>query len=276
MNTSKLVALAACLSFSLPLTACAGNIATPDGSPAPTGTSPSPSSATTADWSCTAGGSSLPTWNHPASLDSDAVLAVHLVETYSHAGVGGVTVRACDASDTACAAPLATAQADDSGVVAMFLNGAQPSFDGYLEITGAQMPTNLVFFDGRAPALDGFYEVVVTTADALGISEVLAGVKLDPQRGVVRIEAHDCSGAPAAGVRLGVSTWDAQTTTAYSTGDGASLSAGAGATDPTGIALAFGVPVAGFGVNEAVGQKGVGGTIAFARAGSVSSVVAMP
>jgi hypothetical protein len=236
-----------------------------------------PAHAPAPDWSCTERGGSLPNWSHPAALASDQVLAVHAVEAYSGRGLGGLTLRACDASDATCAAPLATATTDDAGVATLVIHGTQPAgaFDGYVEATGGSMPANLVFFDGRTANGDGFFDVVLYTTEALGISAALAGVKLDPQRAVVRIEAQDCAHAPAHGVGLGVSTSDRQTTLAYSTGGGAGLASG-GPTDATGVAVAFGVKDGGFGVHEGVGQHGVGGALALARAGAVSSVVALP
>jgi hypothetical protein len=235
----------------------------------------------TPDWSCTARGATLPNWSHPAALASNEVLAVHVVEAYSQRGLGGLAVRACDVSDETCATPLARATTDDAGAATLTVRrGADQeggTFGGYLEVTGEGMPTNLVFFDGRTASEGGFFDVVVYTTQALGITASLAGVKLDPQRGVVRIEARDCAHAPAAGVSLALSSGDAQTSLAYSTGSGASLSRGREATtDRTGVAVAFGVKPGGFGVHEGRGQHGVGGALAFARASAVSSVVALP
>lgn len=276
MKTSTLAALAACLC--LPLTACAGTVASQDGAPAPSAPSSSsaPPSTHTADWSCTEAGASLPMWSHPAALASDQVLAVHLVEEYTHLGVGELTVHACDASDDACATPLASATTNDAGVATLVLPPGAATFDGYIEVIGYEMPTNLIFFDGRAASDTGFYDLEITTRAALAISQQLAGATLDPQRGLVRIEAHDCAGAAAPGVALAVSTADRATTFAYSTGDGTGYSPDGKTTDSTGVAVAFGVKDGGFGVHEAVGQRGVGGALAFARAGAVSSVVALP
>ena len=144
------------------------------------------------------------------------------------------------------------------------------------------MAPNLVFFDGRTAKQDdvvqgtSFFEVVVYTPVALGITAVLAGVTAYPGRGIVQVESHDCSGAPSAGVSLGVSTSDRATTIAYFSAGGAALAPGAKATDATGVAIAFGVPDSGFGVREALGTRAVGGALAFSRAGAVSSVVALP
>jgi hypothetical protein len=281
MNPSTLLPLLASLCLSLP--ACAGTVASSDDAPAPTGaSSTAPSSATTADWTCAGPSAATAMQPHPAALGPQDTLAVHLVEAYSHSGVGGVTVLACDASDTTCSSPLARAQADDEGQATMTIPGAEGSFDGYLAITGPVMPTNLVFFDGRTSKEDSmvmtsrFYEVVVYTPVALGITATLAGVTLDPARGVLRTEAHDCGGRLASGVSVGLSTSDQATQIAYFASNGGALMPGASATDETGVAIAFGVEESGFAVREALGATAVGGAFGFARAGAVSSVVALP
>jgi len=281
MNPSQFFPLLAGLCLSLP--ACAGTVASSDDSPAPAGAASSaPSSATTGDWSCAGPGATPAMSAHPAPLGPQDTLTVHLVEAYSHSGVGGVTLLACDASDTTCSSPLARAQADDEGLATMTIPGAQGSFGGRLEISGSEMPTNLVFFDGRTSKEDSmvqgasFFEVVVYTPAALGITATLAGVTLDPQRGVLRVEAHDCAGAASAGVSVGLSTSDRTTEVAYFASSGGALVPGAIATDETGVAIAFGVEESGFGVREALGATAVGGAFGFARAGAVSSVVARP
>jgi len=274
MNPSKLLPLLAILC--LPLTACAGTIASPDDSPAPTGaSSTAPASAITGDWSCAGSGAATAMQPHPAALGPQDTLAVHLVEAYSHSDVGGMTVVACDASDTTCSSPIAGTLADDSGLATLTLPGAGGSFDGYLEVTAPGMPANLVFFDGRS-SNGGTFELVVYTAVALGITTTLAGVTLDPTRGVLRAETRDCVGQPASGVSVGLSTSDHATQIAYFASDGGALMPGASATDETGVAIAFGVRDSGFAVREALGATAVGGAFGFARAGAVSSVVARP
>jgi hypothetical protein len=101
-------------------------------------------------------------------------------------------------------------------------------------------------------------------------------VELDPQHGVLRVEAHDCVGAPAAGVSLDPSASIAEAQIAYFAGDGSVLEPGATATDETGVAIAFGVAQRSFGVQEAIARKAVGGALGFAGAGAVTSVVALP
>ena len=144
------------------------------------------------------------------------------------------------------------------------------------------MATNLVFFDGRTSTEDDtaqgapFFEVVVYTPVALAITATLAGVTLDSARGVVRAETRDCVGRLASGVSVGLSTSDRSTEVAYFAGNGGALMRDASATDETGVAIAFGVEETGFGVREAHGATAVGGAFGFARAGAVSSVVALP
>jgi hypothetical protein len=232
-------------------------------------------SAAPGDWSCLgAGGTLLPV--HPAPLGPSRSLAVHAVEAYSFAGVPGLTVRACDAADAGCATPLASAETDASGAVTLTLSGSAPTFDGYLAFAGAGLPPNLVFLDGRSPTEDDVYVVEVYTEAALGLTASFAGVAVDPARAMVRVDARDCAGAPAAGVAIGLSTSDADTRTLYLSDDGGLASSDAATTGGSGIAFAFGVRPAGLGVREAFGPTAVGGAIAFGVAGAVTSVVALP
>ena len=268
MNTAQLTAVLVCLSSA----ACTANFAPPEGTSAGGDLS---TSSEPGDWSCLAEGATLPP-SHPVSLGPSRSLAVHAVEAYSFAGVKGLTVRACDAADTACATPLASADADASGAATLTLSGTAPTFDGYLAIVGTGMPANLVFLDGRSPTEDGTYVVEVYTEAALVLTASFAGVLPDPARAMVRVDARDCSGAPAAGVGIGLSTSDTDTRTVYLSGDGRPASSDAATTDAAGIAFAFGVQVEGLGVREAVGPSAVGGGFAFGGAGAVTSVVALP
>jgi hypothetical protein len=267
MNTANLAAVVLCLSSA----ACTAHVAPSEGTPAE-GTLTA--SAAPGDWSCLeAGGTLLPA--HPAPLGPSRSLFVHAVEAYSYAGVPGLTVRACDAADTGCAAPLASAEADETGTVTLTLSGTGTTFDGYLAFAGAGQPANLVFLDGRSPT-DGVYVLEVYTEAALALTASFSGVTLDPTRAMVRVDARDCSGAAAFGVGIGLSTSDADTLTTYLTDDGRLASSDAATTGASGIAFAFGVLPEGLGVREAFGPSAVGGAIAFAHPGAVTSVVALP
>jgi hypothetical protein len=272
MSPLHLSATLACLS----LAACAGTVGGTTDPPA-ADTSPASSS----DWSCvaaTADAGTLLTLHEPAATaqpPSGDSFSVHFRDPYSAADVGGVSVAACGMFDETCASPLAQTQADDYGLATLALPGGLASFDGYLQVTAAAMPTNLVFFPGRS-ATGGAVEIDLYTATALGITTALAGVTTGPGLGVVRVDAHDCAGAPASGVELEIGSYDGAVTTRYFTGDGAAFPPDANATSGTGMAFAFGVVSGAVGVAAKVGGAPAGGSIGFARQGAVTSMVVRP
>jgi hypothetical protein len=268
MNTPMLPAILASLS----LAACAGSV-----SASPTDSS---QASVAGDWSCVAAAAQDGTQStvRPGAPSGDSFV-VHFREAYSGADVGGVAVTACALFDRSCTWPLAHARADDLGLVTLNVPGGLGAFNGYLEVSGPAMATNLVFVAGRRPAAGSTaVDLEVYTPTALGITATLAGVTLDPQRGVVRVDAHDCADAAARGIAVVISTSGAGTVTAYSTGGGAALSPDALATDDTGVVFGFGAPEGSLGI--AARQTGtgepVGGAFAFARAGAVSLVDVRP
>jgi hypothetical protein len=121
------------------------------------------------------------------------------------------------------------------------------------------------------------YDLTVYTQASLEMTaHALGGMAPDSQHGTVRVDAQDCAGYPAAGIALVVGSEQPIAATRYFVGDGAALSASAEATDASGVALAFGVPAGPVGVaGRLVGQP-VGGAMAYAHAGAVTSVVVRP
>jgi len=277
MNPSKLLPLLAGLS-GLSLAACSGTLAAST-DPSTTGTTP----ASASDWTCVADAAdagTLMTYHAPQASAAAATgdsFTVHFREAYSTADVGGVSVSACLMFDEDCASPLAHTQADDSGLATLTVPGGLRSFNGYLQITAATMPTNLVFVPGRSPAYgSSAIDIDVYTATALGITATLAGVTIGADLGVVRVDAHDCASAPAAGVALSIASQDGPVVTRYFTANGADFSQTAKTTDATGVAFAFGVVGGMIGVAAEVDGAPVGGSIGFARPGAVSSVLVRP
>jgi len=274
MSPLHLSATLACLS----LAACTGTVA---GSTDTSTAGSSPASA--GDWTCVAAAThagTLVTFHAaqattpPSTGDS---FTVHFREAYSAADVGGVLVLACSMFDEDCASPLAHTQADDAGLATLDVPGGLPSFNGYLQVTAAAMPTNLVFVPGRRPAYgSSAIDIDVYTATALGTAATLAGVTIGPALGVLRVDAHDCANAPAAGVALAIGSQDGPVVTRYLTSDGADLPQSRSTTDATGTAFAFGVVSGMIGIAAKVDGAPVGGSIGFARAGAVSSVLVRP
>lgn len=231
-----------------------------------------------ADWSCVGNGqdrpSSLTLSTSAGEPQPEGTVALHLTEAYTHNPVGGAAIAACGAFDVACSSPLAQAQADGSGDAQIELPG---SFYGYLQVTGADMPTNLVYVGGRRVGPAGL-DVTVYTAAAMSMTTNMVAPSGNANGGVVRVDALDCSGAPAAGVDLTISSDGTGMTQAYFVGGGAALATDAHATDASGVSVAFGVPEGWIEVaaKRASDGRPVCGAIGYAHPGAVTSIVAMP
>lgn len=242
------------------------------------GTSPP---APVGDWSCVASTAAaviepqveIVSPTPPASN----VLVLQVREAYSWAPVRDVNVAACTLFDQGCAVPEAQAVTDALGNATLVIPEGVAAFDGYLHVTGPYMTTNDVFFTGRhVSAGPGATNVLtVYTPVALDITADAAEVKLDPSKGIVRVDAFDCAGVAAQGVSVQVNAGE-PVTTAYFENDGDTLSCSASVTDATGTAIAFGVPPGAVSVVERLDGQPVAGAIGFVRVGAVTSVVTVP
>jgi hypothetical protein len=248
------------------------------------------------DWSCVAGAGSaeggyttlisVSIAPSPSASGAYTPFTVHLRDAATMADVGGVSLAACATLDLPCASPLTIGQADEYGLATLAVPGGLASFDGYLQVSGGGVPTNLLFLPGRTvAAASNAVELDVYTASALALTASQAGLVLQPQAGgvtlqpplgIVRVDALDCDGTPARGVSVGVETGDGEAVTVYATGDGAGIARGVEGTDPTGVAFAFGVMEGMIGVTGRADGVPVAGTLGFARAGAVSSLVLRP
>jgi hypothetical protein len=207
-------------------------------------------------------------------MPQGGAVALHLREVYTQNAVSGVAVAACPLFDEACTGPIAQTQADYDGNAQITLPA---SFDGYLQISGSAMPTNLVYVAGRSVGADGL-DVDVYTGAALSVTTHLMTPPGDGSGAMVRVDALDCSGVPAPGVQLIISSNSTGMTQSYFVGDGAVLSTGAHETDATGISIGTDAPAGWIGVAAKRSSDGlpVGGAIGFVRPGAVTSVVVSP
>jgi hypothetical protein len=155
------------------------------------------------DWSCV---------SDAASLGGDASAAVPLTYAFSAADfvtgvvISDVQVRACFRPDVGCESPATAYLAPESdGKVRVKLYSG---FNGYLEVTSEGMLPVLLFFaaEWSAEFLAALEQtplqlLPVPALQALGDS---ARVQLDPGGGVLGVNAFDCAGSAASGVRLEV------------------------------------------------------------------------
>lgn len=113
-------------------------------------------------------------------------------------------IRACYRSDLGCSRPATSRIAPDAeGLVTLPLS---EGFNGYLEITSDDMvPTILAFPAALSPQLASLIEsmtVAMLPPDVLLGFAAASQLDLDPGSGVLSVNAYDCTGPYAAGVRL--------------------------------------------------------------------------
>lgn len=161
-------------------------------------------------------------WPAPDVQGVDSVaITYHAVDFINPGkGVEGATVSACERADVDCAAPVATATTDADGYACMDLPvSAEAAFTGFFRFSHEDYVT--IDDQYGRPIYYGMsvYMAAISTAanDMFFTSE---GVDLDPARGLVTVEAFDCTWNSAPGVVLELSTADAECAPFYVTNHG--------------------------------------------------------
>ncbi len=180
-------------------------------------------------------------WPRPKGTGS-ITFSVTFVDFNAEKPFVGATVKACDKLDFPCAAPVAQATTDATGLVSLTVPPGLDGFDGYLDVTGGKLegtgsaafpaiwyPIPFVIADGwrgrtQLPSADEFPQFAFAT-----------GTTLDPLRGHFGANAADCLFTPAAGVSFSVDSADAKTQSFYLVGGVPSTTSVAKATDQSGI-----------------------------------------
>lgn len=163
---------------------------------ADTSTNPLMPAAAGFDWSC------IGTLQAEQTVTRSNVNPVRLVQSLQVLSLvagtvpRGVTVRACAQRDVGCSAPL-TQQIplDAQGFADLPL---YEGFDGYLEVTGPEIISTLLFYQAplTAAARDSTALGVVETT-VLPMLTAAIGTPQDPALGLVYLRAFDCQGAGA-------------------------------------------------------------------------------
>lgn len=154
------------------------------------------------DWSCAA--DAPPIAGVPSPVAPALTFAFSVVDFVTGAGIQDVQVRACFRPDVACDSPATALLAPGSdGKVRVPLYAG---FNGYLEVSSAGMLPVLLFF-GAPWSADFLAELEQVPLQLLPVAALLAlgdsaRVQLDPSGGVIGINAYDCAGTAASGVRL--------------------------------------------------------------------------
>lgn len=112
--------------------------------------------------------------------------------------VANVPVKPCGRADTACTSPVVPAQTTDSAGAVMFagLPTGANGFDGYFEVDAPNDVPNLDFVNPALFAAFPAYNRVYWSGAALTTIANTANVTMDPSRGTLGVEVHDCSEYP--------------------------------------------------------------------------------
>jgi hypothetical protein len=134
-------------------------------------------------------------------------LTTHVQEFISGLPPKGLIVSACRASDVNCAAPI-TGWTDDraSGDVVLQL---PYGFDGYLRVQSDDALSGLYFVTHPLTATTHLKAFEVVAPTTLATLAAVTGFTADTQKGLVILEAFDCTGKAVGGVHFEESKSDA-------------------------------------------------------------------
>jgi hypothetical protein len=229
--------------------------------------------ATNGDFTCIG----TVTWPAPAVGTVTIELNVTAETIQGGAPIGDITVKACAKVDTACAAPLATAVTNANGEVSIEVPvTATAGFDGYFDLTGAEIPPSLVFvhpppFEDIPP---GSLTIPLIDSATLGLLSNL--IDVDPARGHVAVVGLDCTQTEASGLSFASDTADGMSSSLYVQNNLPSLAAEW--TDETGVGAIFNVTAGPATVTSTVASTATqAGSIAiFTRPGTFSYATLPP
>ena len=109
------------------------------------------------------------------------------------AGVAGIQVRACpNTTDSSCAGSIDVQTTDATGHCELMLPTGPRGFGGYFESTATNDITLLNFVMPPLASDRADYQRIQCTGALLQSLVGTAGYKLDPHRGHIGIEAHNC------------------------------------------------------------------------------------
>jgi hypothetical protein len=152
------------------------------------------------DWSCVSTEAGNPIMQNGPPL----AITVQALDFLSGGTPTNMRMRACYRGDVACAHPATEyLPAGADGQVTLPLT---VGFSGYLEIvTDDMVPTLLLFPAPLTPELVqalSTQTIALLPFDALIAFGAASAIDLSPEAGLLSVNAYDCTGAGAAGVRL--------------------------------------------------------------------------
>ena len=203
-----------------------------------------------------------------------------ILDADSSKGLDGLTVKACEPGDTACASPLATGTSDANGVVTLALDLAPTpyGFHGYFEISSTS-PTfvpYLYFLSFPLSEPKAAATLVLLSQSSFQNLVSLVNVPIDKDRGTVAVVVTDCLLTGAPDVVVAADGIDGATQERYL--DGSFLSNTATATDRSGLVMFLNAPLGLVSVRatpRSIGRVS-SRTSVFVKPGTISLVQANP
>lgn len=205
-------------------------------------------------WACLDEAVAVASLNTPQQIRFTA----RLVDIVFQTPVPNIELRVCERLDAECHMPIASSVSDQAGEVVLTLAGG---FNGYLRWQSPDTQPVLFFFD--APFIeDSVVTLGVVTARIMEGFDAQFEGQIVEDRAVVVVYTQNCSGAPAAGVRVAALEGDASTRAFYEA-DGLFPPAQAETTG-TGVARIINVPT---------GNISITGTLSDGREMGISRVL---
>lgn len=124
----------------------------------------------------------------------------HVVDFLSRAPPKGVRVNACRNMDIGCSQPVATSvDTDGTGEVQVTL---PTGFTGYFEVRSEGEMDTLLYVTQPIVKNTRNRDLPVLTPDIVDITATTLGTPYDMEKGIVLMEAIDCSGTPQGGIHF--------------------------------------------------------------------------
>ena len=149
------------------------------------------------EWACIGDEPSAP----PAALGNTTVtFTIFIADTVTRQPPPGLTVRACSPLDIECTSPMtADVVPETDGFVRVRV---PQNFAGFFQITSSQTVPAMLYVDGAVAADVTAPPMLLIGAGPFQALSQSQGVAIDPMMGHLLLQAFDCSGSPASGMRF--------------------------------------------------------------------------
>jgi hypothetical protein len=226
-----------------------------------------------ADWSC------VGKVNWPPATQGALDVNVFLYDVLTQTPIAGATVTLCNTGAPACGGGLGSVVTNDAGTATIMRPSVTSPLLGYLDISSPTIVPLLAFdvFPISEPRFT--FSIATLPPSDVALLAASLGVTLDPSLGAVFVLAVDCRIGLAPGVQFSLAPAGPSTVGPFYYVGGA-YSVDAGATDTSGVAAFFNVPVSPAMLELTVTPQALGRASGkmtlFARDGGESELVAVP